>query len=126
MFDNKRNAIDEGSSYRYVQKQVPFTVKEIQHPDEIVAWRKTVEERSKQKRITARSKSVEAFMTTGKLLDVSKNNFDPNGNPFKDTAARNEYFKSINSKAKPSIFQRIYAYLTNLFLNINYEPKETK
>jgi hypothetical protein len=107
----KDQALAVGSSYRYVKKNVPFSIREIKHPDEIKAWRNHVEARSVVKRAAARETAINAFTTPGLVIN--------NGKIMTEFEAMRTSW-GPKSVEKPSVWQRIKSYCMNFFLNINF------
>ncbi len=97
---NQNKSIKETPGYRYVKKQVPFSVKNIDGPQHLFIWRAQVEQRSIIKRAAARDKAIAAFCAP--KTDICIANYAPTYKP------------------KISIFTRIYNHLLNLFLNVKF------
>ncbi len=122
MLNEKRRTALEGSSYRYVKKNVPFSIKEIKHPSEIVAWRTAVALKSSYKREAARERAMQAFTEPGLTIR--------NGQIMTEFEVRRASYVEVHQiknyswsdlKAKPcSIWQHISTYVMNVFLNINF------
>lgn len=101
------------------EKRLPYTIKEIKHPDEIKAWRAAVEERSIVRRQEMRAAAMNTFDThQGPIETVSA--ATKAYNSLKDTLPKVSAPKVLTPEPKKSWISRTYEYLMNKFLNIEF------